>query len=56
LTRVEIDEAVMDDKEMLEDLVVAAVNSAVGQLASETQSRYSEVTGGMNIPGFKMPF
>lgn len=56
--RVTIDESVMkEDKEMLEDLLAAAVNDAVHKVEQETQSRMSNMTAGMPIPpGFKMPF
>ena len=55
--RVEIDDSVMDDKEMLEDLVAAAVNDAVREVEKTTQEKYSGLTSGMNLPGgFKLPF
>ncbi len=57
LKRVNIDPSVLDDKEMLEDLVAAAVNDAVRQLERVSQERLSGVTAGFNLPaGFKMPF
>lgn len=55
--RVVIDPSVMDDKEMLEDLVAAAVNDAVRRVESTTQEKMSGFTAGLNLPpGFKMPF
>ncbi|MBD3670621.1 MAG: YbaB/EbfC family nucleoid-associated protein [Gammaproteobacteria bacterium] len=55
--RVEIDESVMDDKEMLEDLIAAAVNDAVRQVEQQTQERMSGLTDGLNLPGgMKLPF
>lgn len=56
--RVEIDENLMeDDKDMIEDLLAAAVNDAVRKVAETSQKRMSELTGGMPLPpGFKMPF
>lgn len=56
--RVSIDESLMDDdKEMLEDLLAAAVNDAVQRVESTTQERMSGLTAGMNLPaGMKMPF
>jgi DNA-binding YbaB/EbfC family protein len=55
--RVSIDPSLMtDDKEMLEDLIAAAVNDAVKQLEQTSQDRMSGLTSGFNIPGFKMPF
>jgi DNA-binding YbaB/EbfC family protein len=55
--RVSIDASVMDDREMLEDLVAAAVNSAVRKVEATTQEKMSGLTAGLPIPpGFKMPF
>ena len=55
--RVTIDDSVMDDKEMLEDLVAAAVNDAVRQVEKTTEERMSGLTSGMGLPGgFKLPF
>ena len=56
--RVSIDESLMgDDKEMLEDLLAAAVNDAVRQVERNTQEKMSGMTAGINLPGgFKMPF
>ncbi len=55
--RVEIDDSVMDDKEMLEDLLAAAVNDAVRQVEQTTQEKFSGMTAGMNLPnGLKLPF
>ena len=58
LRRVSIDESLIgDDKEMLEDLVAAAVNDAVRQLEAANKDRMSDLTAGMGLPaGFKMPF
>ncbi len=56
--RVSIDDSLMgDDKEMLEDLLAAAVNDAVRQVEANTQEKMSGMTAGINLPdGFKMPF
>ena len=56
--RVSIDDSLMgDDKEMLEDLLAAAVNDAVHQVESTSQDKMSGMTAGMNLPSdFKMPF
>jgi len=55
--RVEIDPSVMDDKEMLEDLVAAAVNDAVRRIETTTQEKMAGFSQGLNLPpGFKMPF
>ncbi len=57
LRRVSIDDSVMDDKEMLEDLVAAAVNDAVRQVEETSKSTMSGMTDGLNLPpGFKLPF
>ncbi len=56
--RVFIDPSLLsDDKEMLEDLIAAAVNDAVRHVEKMTQERVSGMTGGMGLPpGFKLPF
>ncbi len=56
--RVAIDPALMEeDREMLEDLIAAAVNDAVQRVETETQAKMSGVTSGLNLPpGFKLPF
>lgn len=53
--RVQISESVMDDKEMLEDLIVAAFNDAGKQVAEMTKQRMSSL--GMPLPpGMNLPF
>ena len=56
--RVTIDDSLLkDDKDMLEDLIAAAMNDAVRRVESTVQERMSGVTAGMPLPpGFKMPF
>ena len=56
--RVELDESLMeDDKDMIEDLLAAAVNDAVRRVEEQSKERMAKVTGGMQMPpGFKMPF
>ena len=56
--RVSIDPALLeDDKEMLEDLVAAAVNDAVRKVEKTAQERMSGLTAGMGLPaGMKLPF
>ncbi|RKZ97087.1 MAG: YbaB/EbfC family nucleoid-associated protein [Gammaproteobacteria bacterium] len=57
LRRVNIDDSVMDDKEMLEDLLAAAVNDAVRQIEIASKDKMSGMTDGLNLPpGFKLPF
>ncbi|SMF06614.1 YbaB/EbfC family nucleoid-associated protein [Pseudogulbenkiania subflava] len=59
--RVAIDDSLLedakDDKEMLEDLIAAAVNDAVRKVESTTQDKMSGFTAGLNLPpGMKLPF
>jgi DNA-binding YbaB/EbfC family protein len=56
--RVAIDPSLMgDDKEMLEDLVAAAVNDAVRKVGATVQEKMASVTAGLPIPpGMKLPF
>lgn len=51
------DELMGDDREMLEDLLAAAVNDAVRRIESQTRERMSGLTAGLNLPpGMKLPF
>jgi hypothetical protein len=56
--RVAIDPSLMtDDREMLEDLVAAAMNDAVRKVESTVQEKMAGVTAGLPIPpGMKLPF
>jgi len=55
--RVSIDPSVLDDREMLEDLIAAAVNDAVRRGEALSKEKMSGFTAGMNLPpGFKLPF
>ncbi|MDT8386235.1 MAG: YbaB/EbfC family nucleoid-associated protein [Thiogranum sp.] len=56
--RVEIDPTLFgDDREMLEDLLAAAINDASHKVESATQERMSGMTTGLNLPpDFKLPF
>lgn len=56
--RVHIDDTLMgEDKEMLEDLIAAAVNDAVHRIETQSQERMSKLTSGLNLPpGVKLPF
>ena len=58
VSRVSIDPSVAgDDRELLEDLVTAAVNDAVRKIDAASQQRLSGLMGCMNLPaGFKLPF
>jgi len=56
--RVSIDDSLLkDDKDMLEDLIAAAVNDAVRRVETTVQEKMGAVTAGLPLPaGFKMPF
>ncbi len=55
--RVTIDPSVMDDREMLEDLVAAALNDAVRRGEELSKEKMAGFTNGLNLPpGFKLPF
>jgi hypothetical protein len=55
--RVTIDPAVMDDKEMLEDLIAAAMNDANRRAEATAAEKMSGFAAGMQLPpGFKLPF
>ncbi|SHF05769.1 hypothetical protein SAMN02745148_01735 [Modicisalibacter ilicicola DSM 19980] len=58
VSKVEIDPAILEeDKEMLEDLLAAAVNDAVRKVEVASKTKMEEATSGLNLPpGFKMPF
>lgn len=54
--KVHIDPSVLSDAEMTEDLLVAAINDAVGKINAESQAKMSAATSGMPIPpGMKLP-
>jgi DNA-binding YbaB/EbfC family protein len=54
----EIDDTLVgDDKEMLEDLIIAAFNDALRKVEKTVQESFSGMTSGMNLPpGIKLPF
>lgn len=56
--RVSIDPSLLEeDREMLEDLLAAAVNDAVRKVEQATQERMAGLAGGLNLPpGMKLPF
>jgi hypothetical protein len=56
--RVTIDASLLgEDKDMLEDLVAAAINDAVRKVEAASQAKMAEVAGGLSLPpGFKLPF
>ena len=56
--RVQIEPAVVgDDREMLEDLIAAAVNDAVHKVEARVQEKMASLTAGLQLPpGMKLPF
>jgi nucleoid-associated protein EbfC len=56
--RVQIDDSLLsDDKDMLEDLIAAAMNDATKQVEAVTQQRMAGFTQGMGLPpGMNLPF
>ncbi len=55
---VEIDDALVgDDKDMLEDLIVAAFNDSIRRVEKTVQEKFSGMASGLNLPpGMKLPF
>jgi len=55
---IRLDPTVVDarDVEMLEDLIASAFNDAQKKVQAMTQDSMAKVTGGLNIPGMKLPF
>lgn len=58
IRRISLDESVLsDDKEMLEDLIVLALNDAMKKVEATSQQRMSGFAAGMGLPpGVKLPF
>ena len=57
--RLTLDPSVVDakEKDILEDLIVAAINDAKTKIDNSTNERMGKVTSGMNLPpGMKLPF
>ena len=57
--RITIDPGIVNsqDVEILEDLIVAAVNDAKAKVESKASEKMQEMTGGVPLPpGFKLPF
>ncbi len=56
IRKVQLEDAVVgDDKEMLEDLIAAALNDAVRKVEETTKEKLSGLTGGLNMPGLNLP-
>ena len=57
MQKIELSADIMkEDKNIIEDLIIAAHNNAKSQLKSKTSEEISKATGGLGIPGFKWPF
>lgn len=56
LKSVHIDPSLMDDKEMLEDLIAAAVNDANRKLEKVTADKMGSATAGLPMDGLNLPF
>ncbi len=58
VTKVELDDVILsDDKEMLEDLIAAAINDAAHKVVKNSKDSMADMTSGLNLPpGFKLPF
>ncbi|SES70072.1 YbaB/EbfC family nucleoid-associated protein [Thorsellia anophelis] len=56
--RVEIDQSLMEDeKELLEDLIAAAINDAARRIDETQKEKMASISGGMQLPpGMKFPF
>ncbi len=58
IKRVSIDDSLLtEDRDMLEDLIAAALNDTLRKVEAKTAEHMGSITGGMQLPpGFKMPF
>jgi nucleoid-associated protein EbfC len=59
LKKIDIDPSIIDpnDKEVLEDLIVAALSDAKSKMEVEVNQRMAEITGGLQLPpGMSLPF
>jgi len=58
VSRVKIDDSlIQEDRDMLEDMIAAAVNDATHKVSAASQDKMSSMTAGIPLPpGFKMPF
>ncbi|MDA8190539.1 YbaB/EbfC family nucleoid-associated protein [Acidiferrobacter thiooxydans] len=55
--KVRLDESLLkEDREVVEDLVAAAMNDAVRKAEQMSQERLAGLTAGFNIPGLNLPF
>ena len=49
------DRVLEEDKDIIQDLIIAAHNDAKNKLKSKTSEEISKATGGLGVPGFKWP-
>ena len=49
-TNIQIDESLLTDKEVLEDLIMTALNDASSQISEISKEKLKNVTGGINLP------
>lgn len=55
--KVRLDDSLLkEDREVVEDLVAAAMNDAVRKAEAVSQEKLSGLTAGLNIPGLNLPF
>ena len=55
--RVKVDPSLVEDVEMLEDVLTAAINDAVNRIAEANEEKMGNLTSGLPLPpGFKLPF
>jgi len=50
VTNINIDDSLLSDKEILEDLIMLAVNDASSKINSASKDKMKNVTGGLNLP------
>ena len=50
------DQVTGEDKDMLEDLIAAAMDDAVRKVEQSTTEKFSGLAGGLNLPGLNLPF
>ena len=51
VNKIEIDEDLLDDKDMLQDLLTVAINEAIKKVDDEMSKVMNEAAGGMRMPG-----
>jgi DNA-binding YbaB/EbfC family protein len=54
--QVKIKEDALSDRDMLEDMIMAALKDVSGKVTSTMEEKMSAITSGLNIPGLKLPF